>query len=189
MAEISDFSNVSISPNGHEAASTPDAVSTPEAHLDVQRGVFVTSRGTDIELSGKRISALMLERLINGGKPSIPMKEVTILGKHKQMEANPNDPGYLALKKEWEDNQRISTLIYVFTIGVKGKPDDEFIADQRPFFPDMNDTEMKYLWVCSLVPDEDIDKLADAIIGQSLPTQKGLDSAANFTASGSMETQ
>lgn len=183
MTEISDFSQVLIEPslNGHEAASESDAAAETGAHVDVARGVFVNSRGEDIPLSGKRVNALMLERFINEGKPRIPMKEVTILGKHKQMEATPNDPGYLALLAEWEGNQRINQLIYVFTLGVKGKPDDEFVADQRTFFPDASDVTLKYLWVCSMVPDEDIQKLAEAIIGKTLPTTKGLDEAANFT--------
>lgn len=181
MTEYSDFSQVLEQPslNGHEAASEPDAA--PAAHVDVQHGVFVTSRGDTIELSGKRVSSLMLERLVNEGKPRIPMKEVLILGKHKQMEATPNDPGYLALLAQWEADQKISTLIYVFTIGVKGKPDAEFVEEQRAFFPDASETMMKYLYVCSMLPDEDIDALAEALIGQSLPTAKGLDGAASFT--------
>lgn len=178
MVEISEFPTIAPSPNGHEPTSEVDVGSAQEAHVDVDRGVFITSRGNEIELSGKGISSLMLERLVNEGKPRIPMKEVLILGKHKQMEANPNDPGYLALLAEWEGNQRINTLIYVFTIGVKGKPDDEFVEEQRPFFPDAKDTLMKYLWVSSKLPDQDIDKLAEAIIGQSLPTQKGLEQSA-----------
>ncbi|MBA3867785.1 MAG: hypothetical protein H0X30_01375 [Anaerolineae bacterium] len=185
MTEFSDFSQIlemtQPSSNGHEVV--PDQGATPQvAHIDVDRGVFVTSRGEDIELSGKRISSLMLERLVNEGKPRIPMKEVLILGKHKQMEAAPNDPGYLAMLAEWESNQKIATLIYVFTIGVKGKPDAEFVEEQRAFFPDASDVMMKYLYVCSLVPDEDIDKLTEAIMGQFLPTAKGIEEAGKFTA-------
>jgi hypothetical protein len=185
MTEFSDFSQVLVmtepSLNGHEVA--PDQGATPAgAHVDAARGVFVTSRGEDIELSGKRVSALMLERLTNEGKPRIPMKEVLILGKHKQMEATPNDPGYLALLAEWESNQRINSLIYVFTLGVKGQPDEEFVEEQKAFFPNANAVTLKYLWVSSRLPDEDIDKLAEAIIGQSMPTSKGIDEAANFTA-------
>lgn len=183
MVEISSFSSLleteAPSLNGHEAAAEPAASTT--AHVDIERGVFVTSRGNELELSGKRVSSLMLERLVNEGKPRIPMKEVLILGKHKQMEATPNDPGYLALVAQWESDQRISILIYVFTIGVKGTPDEEFIEEQRAFFPDASDTMMKYLYVTSLLPDEDIDKLAEAIIGQGSPTAKGIDEAANFT--------
>lgn len=183
MTEISTFPDVIPSVNGHETAPDVGAVSAKEAHVDTARGVFVNSRGEDIELSGKRVSSLMLERFINEGKPRIPMKEVLVLGKHKQMEANPNDPGYLALLAEWEGNQRINQLIYLFTLGVKGKPDDEFVADQLAFFPDASDVTLKYLWVCSMVPDEDIQLLAEAIIGKMLPTTKGLDEAANFTES------
>jgi hypothetical protein len=186
MTEISDFSLVlettEPSLNGHEVA--PDQGATPVgAHVDAARGVFVTSKGNEIELSGKRISSLMLERLTNEGKPRIPMKEVLILGKHKQMEATPNDPGYLALLAEWQSDQNIKTMIYVFNIGAKGKPDPEFVEEQRAFFSDASDSTMKYLWVSSQLPDEDIDKFTEAIIGQTLPTAKGLDGAASFTES------
>lgn len=182
MVEISDFSQVlemtEPSLNGHDLVPASDTAPAG-AHVDVARGVFVTSRGEDIELSGRRVSSLMLERLTNEGKPRIPMKEVLILGKHKQMEAAPNDPGYLAMLAEWESNQRISSLIYVFTLGVKGKPEEEFVEEQKAFFPNASDVMLKYLWICSRLPDEDIDKLAEAIIGQMLPTSKGLQEAAN----------
>lgn len=184
MTEFSDFSQVleksEPSLNGHEAVSEKDAAPVG-ARVDAARGVFISSRGDEIELSGKRVSSLMLERLLNQGKPRIPTKEVLVLGKYKQIEAVPNDPGYLALLAEWESNQRIDSLIYLFTLGIKGKPDAEFIEDQKAFFPDASDTLLKYLWTCSMLPDEDIDKLAEAIIGQSLPTAKGLDGAASFT--------
>lgn len=189
MVDSSALVEVEASLNGHEEEAGASPASTAHAaHVDIQRGVFVTSRGNEIELSGKHVSALMLERLVNEGKPKIPMKEVLILGKHKQMEANANDPSYLALLAEWQTSQKISTLIYVFTIGVKGNPDAEFIDDQASFFPNANATDMKYLWVCSQLPDEDIDKLAEAIIGQGSPTAKGLDEAANFTPSSPTET-
>lgn len=150
-----------------------------KAHVDPVRRVFVTSQGNEIPLSTKRVSALMLERLANEGKPQIPMKEVTLLGKRKQLEANPNDPGYLALLAEWEANQRINSLVYVFTIGVSGSPPDDFIDEQRAFFPHISDVYMKYLWICSQLPDEDINELAEAITGQSLATQKGLQASAD----------
>jgi hypothetical protein len=169
-----------MSENGHsKAASTPDAAPLSSAHVDPLRRVFITSRGNEIALSGKRVSALMLERLANEGKPQIPMKKVLLLGKREQLEANPNDPGYLALLAEWEANQRINSLVYVFTIGVGGKPPEDFVDEQRAFFPNISDVHMKYLWISSQLPDEDINELAEAITGQSMATQKGLEQAAD----------
>ena len=181
MTEFSDFNQVMTmtepSSNGHEGAAEPTAPAA-KAHLDPARGVFITSKGNEIELSGKLISSLMLERLTNEDKPRIPMKEVLILGKHKQMEANPNDPGYLALLKEWEINSLVKGMIYVLTLGVKGKPDAEFVEEQRAFFPNVSDTTLKYLWVASQLPDEDINALQEVILGKSIPTTKGIEEVA-----------
>lgn len=167
------------SPNGHEAETT-EAPPTPQrsAHIDPSRGVFITSRGNEVELSGKRISALMLERLSNDGKPKIPMVEVTLMGKHKQLEANPDDPKYKALLEEWETESRSKAVRYVYVMGVKGDASEDFIAEQREFFPNATASDWKYLWVCSLVPDEDIDVFIEAVIGQMLPTTKGMEDAA-----------
>lgn len=153
------------------------------ARVDAERGVFITSTGNELVLSGQSISALMLERLTNEGKPRIPMIEVTLLGKHKQMQANPNDPGYLALVKEWESDQSIRVMRYMFCLGVKAKPTPEFVELHLQFMPDATDLDLKYLWVSSLVPNKDVDKFTDALLGQYGVTTKGIDDAANFSAS------
>lgn len=163
----------------------PEAVEleTSTAYVDAEKGEFVTSRGNRIALSGKQISSLTLERIINEGKPKIPMAEVLILGKHKQMEARPNDPGYLALLKEWSEDQNIKVMRYTFSVGAKGKPPEDFVEEHRQFFPNATDAEIKYLWVTSMLPDIDIEKFSEAILGQTMATVKGLEEAANFSAS------
>ena len=180
---------LAVFPNGAEHIvddpqqfSEPIAT-TPLAHVDTERGVFITSRGDEIPLSGKKISSLILERITNEGKPKIPLQEVTLLGKHKELQANPNDPGYLELKKEWEADQNVKVMRYTFTVGAKGQPPPEFVEEQRSFFPSASESEMKYLWVASLLPDEDIGLFTETVIGQNMTTAKGLEEAANFSAS------
>lgn len=184
MMEIETFENGTAAILEAPPEPTPQAVEVPisTAFVDAMRGVFVTSNKNEVPLSGKQITSLMLERITNEGRPKIPMAEVVILGKHKQMEARPNDPGYLALKAEWEADQNIRVMRYIFTVGVKGKPPEEFLEDQRQFFPNASDAELKYLWVASLVPDIDIDKFSEAILGQTMTTTKGMEEAANFSA-------
>lgn len=169
--------------NAYEANGSYDAVvdTTPHAHVDAERGVFVTSRGTEIELSGQSISSLMLERLTNQGKPKIPRQEVLLLGKHKELQANPNDPGYLALLEEWKSEQNVNVMRYVFVVGAKGQPPQEFIDTQRQFFDDATDNDLKYLYVSSLLPDEDIDTFTEAVLGKTIPTTKGIEEAGKFT--------
>lgn len=154
----------------------------PLPRVDAERGVFITSRGNEVQLSGQVISSLMLERVTNEGRPKIPHQEVTLLGKHKELHANPNDPGYIALLNEWQNEQNVRVLRYVFVVGTKGLPPPDFVEAHRQFLPDATDLDMKYLWVSSLIPDEDIDQFTSAILGKGLTTQKGLEEAANFSA-------
>lgn len=190
MVEISSFPNGATaeliredetfeSNDGYEQVKD----TTPSAHLDAERGVFITSTRNEIALSGKGISALMLERITNEGKPKIPRQEVTLLGKHKEMQANANDPGYLALLEEWRDEQNIRVMRYMFNVGVSGAPSEAFSDEQRQFFPNATAVDLKYLWVASLLPDDDIDKFTEAIMGRGLTTVKGLEEAANFSVS------
>lgn len=147
--------------------------------IDVIRGVFITSRGEEIELSDKPISSLIVERLQNEGKPKIPMVEVTLLGKHKQMEPHVGHEGYQARLVEWQSESQMAVLRYLFILGTKGTPPPEFVEEQRTFFPGATDLEMKYLWVASRLPDEDMELFTEAVMGRSLPTAQGLQEAAN----------
>jgi hypothetical protein len=178
MTEISSFleppADPVIAPNGHV-----DEGEQTLPRVDPARGVFITSRGDEIELSSKPISSLMLERLTNDGKPKIPMVEVTLMGKHRQLEPHPDDPGYKALLEEWTLESRMKTMRYVFIMGVKGQPPQDFMDEQRPFFPNATDSDFKYLWVASRLPDDDIDTFIEAVIGRTTPTQKGLAQSAD----------
>lgn len=179
MTEISSFldqpGEIPASENGHVA----DVPSLPR--VDPARGVFITSRGDEIELSNKPISGLIIDRLQTDGKPKIPMVEVTLLGKHKQLEAHPDDPGYKALLEEWADDCNRKLVRYICIMGVKGQPPQEFIDEQREFFPSATANDWKYLWVISRIPDEDISEFTEALIGRSIPTAKGLEQSANFS--------
>lgn len=147
--------------------------------VDAARGMFITSKGEEIELSNKPVSALIVQQIQNQGKPSIPKVEITLLGKHKQLEANPEHPGYKAELKEWEENSNLAVLRYLCVVGVKGQAPAEFVDEHRVFFPNATDTEMKYLWVASRIPDDDLAQFTEAVMGQSIPTAKGLEESAD----------
>lgn len=147
--------------------------------LDAARGVFITSKGEEIQLSNKPVSALIVQQIQNQGKPSIPKVEITLLGKHKQLEANPEHPGYKAELKEWEENSNLAVLRYLCVVGVKGDAPADFIEEHRVFFPNATAAEMKYLWVASRIPDDDLASFTEAVMGQSVPTAKGLEESAN----------
>ncbi|MEO8608913.1 MAG: hypothetical protein ABI690_13560 [Chloroflexota bacterium] len=175
--------------NGHTLLESPAAmVSDVEileadepsstAHVDPARGVFITSKDEEIEMSGKRITALMLERVANQGKPRIPEVEVIVLGK-KRSQPNANHEGYLAQLKEWEAESRLRSLQFIYNVGVKGQPPQDFIDTYSDYFPGSTDTEMKYLWVSSLIPDDDVEAFTEAVMAYTAPTTKGMEEAAD----------
>ena len=183
MTEISSFleppADPVIAPNGH----VDDGEQQPLPRVDPARGVFITSRGDEIELSNKLISNFIIERIRNGGKPKIPMVEVTLMGKHKQLEPHPDDPGYQALLAEWNEESGQKLMRYICVVGAKGQAPQDFIDEHREYFPDAKDNDWKYLWVISRLPDDDVSEFTEAVLGRTVPTAKGLEESANFTGS------
>lgn len=147
--------------------------------VDAARGVFITSRNEAIELANKPVSYLIVHRIQSEGKPKIPQIEVTLLGKHKQLEYFPGHEGYKARLAEWEDESQIALMRYLFVVGTKGEPPQEFVDEQAFYFPTATPAEMKYLWVASRLPDEDMAAFTEAILGKTIPTAKGLDESAD----------
>lgn len=152
-------------------------VSETLPRVDAMRGVFITSRGTEIELSDNPVSSLIVQRLQTAGKPKIPMIETTILGR-KQSEPYPGHEGYQARLKEWEEESQTALVQYLFVVGTKGKPPQEFIDEQSPYFPGATESDMKYLWIASRLPDDDMGAFTEAVMGKTLTTAKGLDESA-----------
>lgn len=165
---------------GVESDSTPSP-DTPKGHLDAERGVYVTRSGIELELV--KVPYLVLERLMNdkSGRPKPPIVEVTIAGKYKHREPNPNDEGYKQALAEWESEYQFRLFRYLFSQGVRCDVPSEFVKTHLEFFPGSSDAFLQYLWVCTLLEDDadEIAALSDAIMGQSMPTQSGLQDAAN----------
>lgn len=177
MAEISIPLDELFAQNGH-VDTEPE-----RPRVDPTRGVFITSEGHEIELSDKPVNSLIVERLMREGKPKIPLVEVVLLGKHRQLEPNPNHEGYKAQLAEWEAESNTRLAHYLFVVGVKGQPPVAFVEEYRTYFPDATEGEMKYLWVSSRVPNEDVATFIEIMMGRAFPTAKGVDESANFMAS------
>lgn len=158
---------------------SPKVESEPKARIDYQRRVFISRDG--IELTLMPVSKLILERINaqQDGKPQIPKVEVLIAGKHKRMESNPDDPTYIAELALWNRERQMRHMRYTFWAGIKENPPDRFIEEYREFFPDATDAEFKYLWVASLLGEDgdDMGILVEAILGQNIVTEKGLEQA------------
>jgi len=192
MSEVSVFPNGAVSELIHEDETyeasggyAPLLAKNSEnepAHVDALRGVFITSTGNEITLSGKHVNELLLERITNEGKPKIPRKEVLLLGKYKEVQANASDPDYLALLTEWDAERNIAIARYLINIGIIASPPQSFVDEYLQIMPNANAIDMKYFYVGSLVPKEDFNTLIDAIMARNIPTAKGIQSAANFSA-------
>lgn len=153
--------------------------------LDIEARTITTTNGNVIQLSSRRLSSLMIERLQAAGRPQIPLVEVTVGGTHKTVEYHAHDPGYLAALEEWESEANGRVLRYMFVRGVNGDPDDEFIAETLEWLPAADRQELKYLWVASLVPDEDLNEFIEMLMSQYNPTVEGVDDvAAGFRSEG-----
>lgn len=176
------------SPNGveHPETETPNTAYT----IDLYKGTFTTSTQNTLELRmDTRVSALVMERLSKEGRPEIPMTEVTVVGGRKQWQANPNDPNYLAALKVFNEDSATRILRYVLLTGLKGSPAADWLEEHREYFPSASDRELRYIWLLSLIPPEELDALTDFIIGRIVPTQGGLrDAADSFRRDGERNT-
>lgn len=172
LDELTEFKGETIvSPAFDEAETLP--------RIDPIRGVFMASNGEEIELADKPVNYLIIHRIQTDGKPKIPQIEVTLLGKHKQLEYYPGHEGYQARLKEWEAESELAQMRYLFVAGTKGQPPQEFIDEHLSYLPNATDSEMKYLWVASRLPYEDIGAFTEAVISKTITTTKGLDESAN----------
>lgn len=171
--------------NFDEGAAFEPEPNTDLPRVDPERMMFISSEGVEIPLTGARINFVVYAQIANHGKPQMPKIEVKIPGsKHTRMEDNPTNPEYLKRLDEWREYSSIQIGKYLFGIGVKGQAPDDWIADNIEFVPDATQKDLKYMWIASLVPDSnDVQALIEAILGFSVPTEKGVESAANFSES------
>ena len=170
-----------LSPSDELFAVKPETETLPR--LDARRGVFITSWNEEIELSDRPVNGLVVQRLQQEGKPKIPMVEVLLMGKHKQLEPHVGHEGYQARLLEWQEESNAAIMRYLFVVGVKGSPPPEFIAEQADFFPDATAQDMKYLWVASRIPNGDMGAFTEAVMGRGSPTLKAVEQVSNFTES------
>lgn len=156
-----------------------ELVEQPQGRVDPERGLYYARTGKVLELADKRIDLAYYEQLANEGKPSIPLIEVIIGGKHKQLEPNPNHEGYKIALEDWEYQRKIRLMRYCFAVGIKGEPDDEYVQNTLEDFPRATRREIKYLWVTSQLTPDDYGDLTTAILGRIMPTAEGMQQVAN----------
>lgn len=152
---------------------------------------FTSKTGHVFQLQA--IQPVLLRRITSDswGKPQPPIVESTVgKQKHKVKEANPNDPDYLQALREWEIEHKDTMLMYVIARGVCDNPPAQALEDLKQFLPGSTDAGLKYSWVLEcLASDDELGSLVEAIVGLSVPTDKGIQTAEErFPGDGESET-
>ena len=170
MSDQTLFDEPEVSDNGHKALP----------YLDPQTRRFYCSKGQVIRLSTRAVNPMIVMQLQTRGKPEVPKVEVLLLGKHHQIQENPNDPAYKAALVTWQQDTNNRVMQYILCTGVDTGPvPDEFVTDYLDFIPDARVNEIKYAYITSLVPLDDFGDLMEAILGEHEPTATGMDAVAD----------
>lgn len=160
--------------NGHTAlADDRVLVVTPDTHT------YTTQSGVVFEL--RPVSAVLLRRMERDthGKPTPPIVETEVGPKKvKQREVNPDDPDYKLALAEWDESHKERMLVYLFAHGIVNGPSPDEMDALREYLPGEKAEGIKYAWVLEMLSnDQEIADLAQAIMGQSVPTDKGIRAA------------
>lgn len=162
-----------------------------EAFVDYEKRQFVTRDGVALDM--QPVSKMIIERMYSdqSKKPKPPVVEVVLGGTYTSKQTNPDDPDYQKALANWQSEKNMRVLKYGLVHGIKNSPPAPFIEEYAEYFPDATEPDMKYLWVVSMLgPDgEDIPLITEAITGQTMPTEKGIeDSVDSFPSNGQERT-
>ena len=158
-----------------EGSSEPKSL----PYVDPVERKFYCSNGNVISLSNRQVNPMIVMQITSRGKPEVPKVEVLLLGKHKQIQENPNDPAYKASVRAWETTANNRVMQYIIGVGVNAGPiPDEFATEYLEYVPDAKESEIKYAYITDLVPVEDFGDLMEAVMGEHNTTSKGLEQVA-----------
>lgn len=146
---------------------------------------WTSKNGTVFHL--KPISYAALYNLMDDqtGKPKIPTRVVQYGGDTFAEEPNPDDPVYKQELADWERRSRYRAMTYAFSQGTSIDVPPDFVEAQKEFFPDAKPSEIRYLYITSLIEPDEIGELVDAITGQTGPTEEGIaEAVARFPSQG-----
>lgn len=156
-----------------------DLVRKLTSDVPVKKHNYTTRLGVALEL--RPISSLTLRQLQRDqtGKPQPPKVE-SVVGPKKQkiVAPNPDDPDYKTALAEWQEDRNIRYMAYVLARGVCAEPDEESVERLLEAAPGLTKTSLKYLWVLEQVEDDvEIGEIVGLIVGQTIPTPKGISDA------------
>ena len=157
--------------------------------LDVQKRTYTTRSGRTFHL--RPINPMILSRFqveMRKTEPRIPLKVVSYGKDRWGEEPDPESAAYLQAHEIWDAEKNAQQLEFVFSLGIADDPPatDALLDATEDFFPDRSPRTRKYDWVCQflqldMAEGEDaineIEELSEAILGQSVVTQDGLEQA------------
>lgn len=141
---------------------------------------YVTQKGVTLTLVP--VNPAMLQGLSDlESRPEPPLIEVTIAGKHKQWITHYDSDGYQAALAAWQNREQFRIMVLTFCMGIADDPPAKWVKESLRYMPELEgkDRELKYRWVMSSIDMEEMGSLMEALTGQTMPTQAGLEEAAN----------
>lgn len=157
---------------------------TPSRTYTTRRGVVLTLRPIPLTL---------IRQIKNDkwGMPQPPVETVRIGPKKTPVkQTNPDDPAYKLAFAKWEEDCNFRFLAYVFTRGIETEPDPADVERLQEFTPGASPALLKNAWIMEqLADDDEMGTLAELIMGQTMPTQEGVNEAeAEFRSDGERDT-
>lgn len=163
-----------------------------KAHLGPQfdpvARTWTSKRGTTFKLLSVSLHAAKRIAEDPKTKPQIPTVYVAYgvppdvkIGE----ESNPNDPRYLDEMARWQADSQYKMMVYIFGTGIDLKVPPDYVDAQKEFFPNATNTEIKYLYITSLIEADEYLPLMNTITGEKSPTPEGVEAAqAEFRNTG-----
>lgn len=148
--------------------------------LDTQARTFATDGGLTIPLLF--VNAMLIASIQSdiSDKPKPPRVKVDLAGQSRY-EENTDDPEYVERIDEWRSAQKIKTMRSLFALGTNIPPDAAWIAEFGSLMPDQSPQSLRVFWLLTQLTNDEAGELLEAIMSQSMPTEKGLElSAARF---------
>ena len=114
------------------------------------------------------------------GQPKPPRIKVNVAGSERY-EENTDDPEYVERIAEWRSAQKMKTMRSVIALGTTIPADPAWVAEFGSIMPDQSPQALRVFWLLSQLSNDEAGELFEAIMSQSMPTEKGLElSGARF---------
>lgn len=145
--------------------------------LNTQARTYTADSGLCIPLQFVNAMLIAAIQADLTGQPKPPIVVVNLAGR-EQREENTDNPEYIERIDEWRSAQKIKTMRSLFALGTNIPADPEWVRDYGSLMPDNSAQSLRVFWLLTRLTNEEAGELLEAIMSQSIPTEKGLELAA-----------